>query len=315
MPKRRKFPNTITAIDRAMTSQLKELGVACGDGVDCYPLLLADDNITSATVDKVFDDLREIYGSGNSSGRLTVIVDSGGGDVDAAYNLALLFRRYGSARLSYIVPRWAKSAATLLVCGGDSVMMTPVAELGPLDPQITQMNLLEQRVEHFSPLHIEATLELMRNEFEQGNKELAEGLLQRLQFPITLGSFKKSLEIGKQYAEKLLASRMFKDDHQKAREVAHHLVENYADHGFCINVDEARMLGLIIEEPSEAQLEIVWTIHKLAREKAALADAQRRKETAERLKELPAGILDALPPGIANRGQEDSPGHRRDTVG
>ena len=206
------------------------------------------------------------------------MVDSGGGDIDAAYNLAMLFRRYGSKQLTFVVPRWAKSAATLLVCGGDAVIMTPVAELGPLDPQITQINPLEQRVEEFSPLHIESTLEMIRNEFNQGNTELAEGLLQRLQFPITLGSFKKSLDICKQYATKLLASRMHKGEKKLAEEIANKLVENYADHGFCINIDEAKELGLNVQQPSEKQSPLVWKVHKLVRKKVALQTEQGSKK-------------------------------------
>ena len=306
MPVKRKLPDTIPAIDKAITSRLAELSEACGNGVKCYPFLLANEEITSSIVDKVFDELQERFGPAPDEGNLAVVVDSGGGDIDAAYNLALLFRRYGSNSLTFIVPRWAKSAATLLVCGGDCVMMTPVAELGPLDPQITQMNPMEQRIERFSPLHIESTLELIRNEFAQGNKALAEGLLQRLQFPITLGSFKKSLEVGKQYADKLLTSRMLKDDPAKASEIAVRLTEGYADHGFCINIDEATTLGLVVKGLSANQLEIVWGIHKLARKRSDLQDAKRKKEMAERLRELPPELLDELPPGIINRNPKES---------
>ena len=244
-----------------------------------------------------------------------MVVDSPGGDIDAAYNLALLFRRYGKEYLGYIVPRWAKSAATLLVCGGDNVLMTPVAELGPLDPQITQMNPLEQRLERFSPLHIESTLELIRNEFARGSKELGEGLLQRLQFPITLGSFKKSLEVGKQYADRLLSSRMLNESPDKASEVAQRLTENYADHGFCINIDEARSLGLVVQELPANQLEIVWNIHKLVRQKGEILAQKRRKEMEEKLKELPPGLLESLPPGIVDREQKSSPEVRRVSIG
>ena len=215
----------IAAISKEIETLLGELAEACGDdGETCFPFLFAEDQITAKTVDNVFDALQDLIGLDNDQGCLIVVVDSSGGDIDAAYNLALLFQRYGSKRLTYIVPRWAKSAATLLVCSGNSVMMTPVAELGPLDPQITQMNPLEERLESFSPLHIESTLELIRKEFAQGHTALAEGLLQRLQFPITLGGFKQSLEIGKQYANNLLSSRMLKDDEASARRIATQLV-------------------------------------------------------------------------------------------
>ena len=206
MAEHQEIGGAIAEIDKKLECLLDDLAQTFGENGACRPFLLTDDPITPETVDNVFDELQEISDTCLEDGRLVVVVDSGGGDIDAAYNLAMLFRKYGSEQLTFVVPRWAKSAATLLVCGGDSVIMTPVAELGPLDPQITQINRMEQRAERFSPLHIESTLEMIRNEFQQGNTELANGLLQRLQFPITLGSFKKSLDICKQCATKLLAS-------------------------------------------------------------------------------------------------------------
>ncbi len=144
---------SISSIDKKIEKLRKNF--AKSRNSDCYLLIAGNSEITATLVDKVFDDLRkEKYGGE----KLDVIVHSSGGSIDAAYNLARLFRRYGKERLTFVVPRWAKSAATLLVCAGDEILMTPVAELGPLDPQITQMNPLEQRLENFSPLHIESTL-------------------------------------------------------------------------------------------------------------------------------------------------------------
>ena len=216
-------------------------------------------------MDKVYDDLR---GEKCTDGSLEVILESGGGDIDAAFNLAQLFRRHAAEKLLFIVPRWAKSAATLLACGGDTICMTPIAELGPLDPQITVANPLEQRIEQFSPLHIESTLQLIREEFDSGNSKLADGLMQRLQFPLTLGRFKKSLEVGRDYVEKLLTTRMLKDDNETAKKIAEQLTSGYADHSWCITIGEAKDLGLRVEELDDNALEIVWQIHSLSREKA-----------------------------------------------
>ena len=291
-------PKTISEIDDRTACLIDKLAQTFDDSVVCYPFLLGDDNITSQTVDQVFDDLQELFGQSSGDGRLVVVVESGGGDIDAAYNLAMLFRMYGQKQLIFVVPRWAKSAATLLVCAGDSIFMTPVAELGPLDPQITQVNPMEQRLEQFSPLDIESTLELIRNEFDQGNNALAEGLLQRLQFPITLGKFQKSLQLGKQYALKLLSTRMLNEKEDLAIQIANKLVEDYADHGFCINIDEARSLGLVIKTLSQEQQQNVWEMHKLVRLKHEFTDAQQKKEMEERIKDLPPHLRDDLPPEI-----------------
>lgn len=153
----------------------------------CYVLW---QDINDETVDEVYENLRQRF---NKSDQLDVLVHSGGGDIDAAYNLACTFRKFAKKELSFIVPRWAKSAATLLVCAGEVIYMTQIAELGPLDPQITEINPMEERVEQFSPLHVKTTFDLIREEYSNGNKVLAEALLQRLQFPLTLGKFTKSL--------------------------------------------------------------------------------------------------------------------------
>ena len=230
MPKKRL--SSISACEKAVAEELLSLEEASGS--TCYPLLMGGSSITSSTVDDVFGELQHERYEGCTN--LTVVLDSGGGDIDAAYNLGTVFRRVGSERLTFVVPRWAKSAATLIACSGDEILMSPVAELGPMDPQITQSNLLEGRMEHFSPLHIDATLKLIRDEFETGNAEFAKSLVERLQFPLTLGSFKQSLELSKQYLEKLLATRMLKGDQPKAEATARRLSESYADHGFCINL-------------------------------------------------------------------------------
>jgi ATP-dependent protease ClpP protease subunit len=102
------------------------------EGCLCFPFLGVE--ITNSVVDDIFQDLRTKYKE--CGGRLNVIIDSGGGSIDAAYNLVMLFRKFGTSELNFVIPRWAKSAATLLVCSGNKIFMSPVAELGPLDPQI-----------------------------------------------------------------------------------------------------------------------------------------------------------------------------------
>ena len=274
-----------------------------GEGTSCFSILLHEE-ITPSVVDDVYDELQGRFGFEPLGKELVVVLESGGGDIDAAYNLAHLLRQYGDKGLKFIIPRWAKSAATLLACSGDEILMTPVAELGPLDPQITQTNLIEGRIEQFSPLHIESTLELIRDEYENGSKELADSLMQRLQYPLTLGNFKKSLELSKQYLEKLLTSGMLKGDTEKAKDVATRLTEGYADHGFCINIEEARSIGLVVSEIPGAYLPDVWQIRKLISEIRRLEEARLEDEMLERIRGLPSGLLERLPPDLTGKQPE-----------
>ena len=264
---------------------------------ECFPLLLRGKSMKGELVDNVYDVLKA---KNIDCKKLDVVIDSGGGDINVAYNLALLFRKYGTERLTFIVPRWAKSAATLLTCGGNDILMTPVAELGPLDPQITAKNPLEQRLEQFSPLHIESTLQLIREEFENGSTQLAAGLLQRLQFPLTLGSFKKSLDVGKEYVVKLLTTRMLKDQMNKAKFIGEKLTTGYAHHDWCISVDEARDIGLNVNEIENECLDVVWNIYKLDGKKKVLMQLKemiRKKVIQKNLKQnkdVPSELIELI---------------------
>ena len=151
-------------------------------------------------------------------------------------------------------------------------------------------------MEQFSPLHIESTLRLIRDEFSNGNDKLAEGLMQRLQFPLTLGSFKKLLEVGQEYVERLLSSRMFKDDQKKAQRIGKELTTGYADHSWCITIEEAVEIGLNAVEIEGDCLNVVWQIHRLHREKEALIAQENERKTKEKMKNLPPDLQDIFSP-------------------
>jgi len=276
-------------IDEKICESLSELSRKRSSIV--YTILMGSTRITPDTVSDIYDDLCEKIKK--PCKKLDVIVDSGGGDIHSAYHLVKLFRYFAPEELNFIIPRWAKSAATLLICGGDSIFMGLTSEIGPVDPVITDLT----RKERFSPLDIESTLSLIRKEFKEGDSELAKGLLERLQFPLTLGSYKKSLQLGKQYLIKLLTTRMFKDEpdkDEKAKKIASTLVESYSDHGFCIDIEEAKEMGLKVEELSEDEWSIVWCIYKLYEEKEKIRIEKKRKEINKILKGIPEDIRKKL---------------------
>ena len=114
----------IVAIDKKMRELVKKVEET--RGTRC---LLFLSEITPDIVKDVYMDIRKNYK--NCGGKLDVFIDSGGGDIDAAYNIATLLQGVASQKLTFIIPRWAKSAATLLVAAGDEILMTDIAELGP----------------------------------------------------------------------------------------------------------------------------------------------------------------------------------------
>jgi len=225
--------------------------------------------ICSGTVDEVYDELRTIRN--DCDGRFNVILFSGGGDIEAAFNLACLFRSIGHESLNIIVPRWAKSAATLIACAADTISMTPVAELGPLDPQIMDTPNTEDS-RRLSCLSIIETFRLIRNEFRYGNEYFAAGLLERLQFPLALGSIISSPKVSEEYLARALRLQKTERTPEDVSAIAEKLVYGYADHRFCIHHDEARGIGLPVRLLDGEMHDLAWKIHRLSMRKMELSD-------------------------------------------
>ena len=78
--------------------------------------------------------------------------------------------------------------------------------------------------------------------------------------PLSLGEALKSLETGKDYLRKLLVSRMFASDSEKAAAVAEQLVLGYPDHGYCIDVKEAQDIGLVVQEVPDNQRDALYDL-------------------------------------------------------
>jgi membrane-bound ClpP family serine protease len=68
--------------------------------------------------------------------KLDIFLCSNGGDGTVPWRLIALFREFASA-LSVLIPYRAYSAASLLALGADEIVMHPFAELGPIDPTVS----------------------------------------------------------------------------------------------------------------------------------------------------------------------------------
>lgn len=92
-------------------------------------------DINASVKDAFFSAREELRKSRRDGKRTAILIDSLGGDAKSAFQLATLLRRYCEGFVA-VVPRYAKSAATLLTIGADEVILGRCAELGPLDTQI-----------------------------------------------------------------------------------------------------------------------------------------------------------------------------------
>jgi len=90
------------------------------------PILLNHEDIT------VFSDLIE---SIKDKDKVSVLIHSPGGYAEVA-EMVVKMLRSNFKEVDFIIPRFAKSAATMMVCSGEQILMDYRSELGPIDPQI-----------------------------------------------------------------------------------------------------------------------------------------------------------------------------------
>jgi len=198
-----------------------------------------------------------------------VIIESGGGDADAAYHIAKLLDAHFKGTIKYIVPRFAKSAATLLVCGGNKIVMGETSELGPLDPQI-----LQNDGSYISAKAVESTLELIKKYLSEGEHglELATILSSRLN-PLILGQYESTLKIAQEYQEELLHLRMFNKS-EDVKKISAKFATGYTHHSRVINCKEAKEIfgddKVEVMKSDSEEWQAVWQISKNNRTMADL---------------------------------------------
>jgi hypothetical protein len=221
-------------------------------------------------VDAVFDLINNpqfqlLRGQYPNANNIDIIVDSPGGDADAAYHIAKIIHSHFQGTITYIVPRFAKSAATLMVCGGDKIVMGETSELGPLDPQIRQDGNT-----YISAKAVHSTLDLIKKHLENKDRqglELATILISRMN-PLVLGQYQSTLDIAKGYQKELLLLRMFKSK-KEVDKIVRKFATGYTHHSRIIDCREAqRIFGAANLEvwPSNSPLwQLVWQYYEVYR--------------------------------------------------
>lgn len=200
-------------------------------------------------------------------GKVALLVDSPGGDAKAAYQLGMLLKKR-CGQFVAIVPRYAKSAATLLCLGAKEILMSGDAELGPLDVQIMEIDREElvsaldevqslDRLSAFAQQAVDRQMQLLMN--RSGMKimtllpdvhsfvsNMVRPLFEKIDI-VHYTRMSRFLKVAEEYAVRLLVPQHSPD---AAKSIARHLVHNYPEHGFLIAADEAKQIGLNVIDPS-----------------------------------------------------------------
>lgn len=208
---------------------------------------------------------------------LDLLLHTGGGETDVAEKLIDMLRGHvGVAELRVIVPEFAKSAGTLMVLGADSVVMSDMSELGPIDPQILLSGGL-QPVQNFLDAYREHS-ETLEN--APGNIA-ARIMLDKLD-PAILKLCEAAVDRARQAAEKLLSRGMFRNGGNYTR-TARELLDTsrWLSHSQMISWEDARdpQIGLVVEhlEYHSVEWQEYWRLYCLQR--LAVGDRQKLYES------------------------------------
>lgn len=279
------YPGPNTPLDDELGAILAKFQASLG-----MPVWLCIQTHTSDTPfphleQPLLDDFRSHKDELPEDSPVALIIESPGGEARAAYGLArLLVRRCGS--YVAVVPDSAMSAATLLVLGAKSILMGPDAAIGPLDAQIydhdtetygSALNEVQalERLRAFALESVDSAMFLMLG--RTGKRistllpdvfsfiaDMTRPLLESIDV-VHYNERARMLKVAEEYAVRLLGStQQAAEDHlmpDDARRVASSLVEKYPEHGFPIDEEEARGLGLPVTETTEEQvalLEALW---------------------------------------------------------
>jgi ClpP class serine protease len=194
----------------------------------------------------LYDLLQDVH-EGNE---LDFLVHTMGGDVDAAERIVLLlYKTIGTkGKLRVIVPDSAKSAGTLIAVAGDSIVMGPPSELGPIDPQVIVSTLNGQQLSRPAQSYLDGLTHIIKQTEGIDLPTAYVPLLEKFD-PALIDVCRKALNRSQKFAERFLAERMLRDQPDKVTLVAGRLNDNkqWLSHGAVINCDGAAELGLTVE--------------------------------------------------------------------
>src|ERR1035437_1615942 len=91
-------------------------------------------SIDDSDLDSVFSSLQR--SNAKKDKNICLILLSRGGSIEAAYQISKLCKQWSSCKFVVVIPRYAKSAATLIALGADEIHIGPLGQLGPIDPQL-----------------------------------------------------------------------------------------------------------------------------------------------------------------------------------
>jgi len=200
-------------------------------------------------IDALFfsDVIEDIKTRKSISGKIPVLdifINSYGGSLDAAYKIARILWQYAN-KVNAIVPINAKSAATAICIGTREITMTPVSELGPVDPIIEDPISKNKIPARSIKIFLSYQSDQLRLQADKIDPQIIGKLGDKLD-PLLAGAYFNAINTSKEYLRILLNNYMFSrtKTEEEIEKIVENLTETHYSHAFVIDNQESQKIGL-----------------------------------------------------------------------
>ena len=250
---------------------IKQLEEKRGSNILCYLTSLrggVPSSISDDAVRVIFDHL--LLFQSRPVERLDLFLVSNGGQSHVPCRLVSLFREFAKS-FCVLIPYRAYSAASLIALGADEIVMHPFAELGPIDPTVSnEFNPIEDgtgRRLGISVEDVKAYVNFIKSTVgithEDELIKAIDVLVQKVH-PLALGNVERFLTQSRMIARKILNTHLESLDTHTMDEIVENMASKLYFHGHPINRREAKNeLRLKVTVDLAPELEtMMWDLYK-----------------------------------------------------
>lgn len=232
---------------------------------------------TTQIAEDVIPILQNHIDSGEKKNKISLFLFTRGGNMIVPLKIVNLLRGYYK-NFEILIPSFAHSAGTLIALGADSIVMTKLGELSPVDPTTTHLynptvaSPDPTKPSAPRPINVEDVnsyflfarekAKLSTQDMDKVYSYLINNThLENTLHPLALGNVYRGYRMAKKLAERMLKMHMngwFISS--RTKKIVEALTGKIPTHDYPIYRDEARSLGLNIEY---AENELEKTLHQL----------------------------------------------------
>lgn len=213
-----------------------------------------------------------LKGYGKKIEKMDLILHSGGGFAESAERIVNSIYSYCDD-FRVIIPRQAKSAATIVSMGASAILMSDTSEIGAIDPQLPNGIAAQSVIKAYDEL-----LAIIAEKQKKGESVDAELVSISKIDPVMLRECRKYMGLAKDIALKSLNKKMRASNPITPTEIENNFLDDSRtfSHGRLIGYQDAQNLGLQIEyvDKFDERWKLVWEIYirsKIALERSVLA--------------------------------------------